>query len=256
MDKERGKVIHMGERISTVYASALKSGCQQCSLSNLCLPLAVSESEIERLEDIVQQGRAIDRGKHVFRQHDPFRSCFAVRSGAVKTYIISDSGEEQITGFYLPGEIIGLDSMSPDGYSCSAKALERSSFCEIPFSKMEELASRIPSLQHHFFQLMSQEIKNSQNLSLLLSKNSAEERIASLLLSLSSRFSRRRLSATQLTLPMPRHDIANYLGLAVETVSRVMTRFQRQGLLESHGREVHLKDIAGLQATAHGTCVK
>ncbi|WP_165857127.1 fumarate/nitrate reduction transcriptional regulator Fnr [Marinobacter sp. JSM 1782161] len=242
----------MGERISTLRASALKSGCQHCSLSNLCLPLAVSDTEIERLEDIVQQGRAIDRGKHVFRQRDPFRSCFAVRSGAVKTYIISGSGEEQITGFYLPGEIIGLDSMTEDGYSCSAKALERSSLCEIPFDKMEELAARIPSLQHHFFQLMSREIKNGQNLSLLLSKNSAEERIASLLLSLSSRFSRRRLSATQLSLPMPRHDIANYLGLAVETVSRVMTRFHRQGLIESHGREVSLLDIAGIQAIAHG----
>ncbi|MEQ5836846.1 fumarate/nitrate reduction transcriptional regulator Fnr [Marinobacter sp. NFXS9] len=246
----------MGERISTLRASALKTSCQECSLSNLCLPLAVSENEIERLEDVVQQGRTIDRGKHVFRQKDPFKACYAVRSGAVKTYIIADSGEEQITGFYLPGEIIGLDSMGPEGYSCSAKALERSSFCEIPFNRLEELATRIPSLQHHFFQLMSQEIKNSHNLSLLLSKNSAEERIATLLLSLSSRFSRRRLSATNLILPMPRHDIANYLGLAVETVSRVMTRFQRQGLIDSHGREVTLQDIDGLQAVAHGGCQK
>ena len=246
----------MAERISSIAATgALNPSCTRCSLSNLCLPLAVSKDEIDRLEDVVQQGKTVSKGGHIFEQHDPFRSCYAVRSGAIKTYMVSEDGEEQVTGFYLPGEIIGLDSMNADAYSCSARALDRTSVCEIPFEKLEDLATKIPSLQHHFFHLMSKEIQDSQQLSMLLSKNSAEERIASLLLSLSSRFHRRRLSSTQFRLPMPRNDIANYLGLAVETVSRVMTRFQNQKLIEAQGREITLLDLDGLQGLVkHNRC--
>ncbi len=246
----------MGERISSIAAtSALNPSCTRCSLSNLCLPLAVSKDEIDRLEDVVQQGKTVNKGGHIFEQHQAFRSCYAVRSGAIKTYMVSEDGEEQVTGFYLPGEIIGLDSMNAEVYSCSARALDRTSVCEIPFEKLEELATKIPSLQHHFFHLMSKEIQDSQQLSMLLSKNSAEERIASLLLSLSSRFRRRRLSATQFRLPMPRNDIANYLGLAVETVSRVMTRFQNQKLIDVQGREISLMNVDGLQELVkHSRC--
>ncbi|ARU55170.1 cAMP-binding protein - catabolite gene activator and regulatory subunit of cAMP-dependent protein kinase [Oleiphilus messinensis] len=225
----------------------LPSSCNTCSLSNLCLPIAVTQNDISQLEDIIKQGKIIDRGEHIFSEHTPFRSCFAVRSGSIKTYVVSEEGEEQVTGFYLPGEIIGMDSMNTDAYSCSAKALEKSSVCEIPFDRFETLATQIPTLQHHFFQLMSKEIKESRQLSMLLSKNTAEERIASLLLSLSERFKRRKLSPTQFRLPMPRNDIGNYLGLAVETVSRVFTRFQKSGLITVQGREVTINDLDKLK---------
>lgn len=238
----------MGERISASDgSSALSPSCTRCSLSNLCLPLAVSHEEIDRLENIVQQGRTLDKGEHIFQQYLPFRSCFAVRSGAIKTYISNSEGSEQITGFYLPGEIIGLDSVNTENYSCSAQALERTSVCEIPFSKVDELAAKIPSLQHHFFHLMSQEIQDSQQLSVLLSRYSADERIVSLLLSLSSRYRRRRLSPTKFRLPMSRGDIGNYLGLAVETVSRILSRLNQEKLIELNGREIVLNDIEGLQ---------
>lgn len=227
--------------------SALKASCHQCSLSNLCLPLALEDNDLDRLEDIVRQGRVFDRGEHIFDQSTPFRSCFAVRSGAVKTSIVTESGEEQVTGFYLPGELIGLDSMSDNHYACTARALERTNVCEFPVDKLEELTVKLPDLQHHLYYLMSQEIRNSHQLALLLSKNTAEERIAALLLSLSSRFQRRRLSGTRFSLPMPRNDIANFLGLAVETVSRVFTRFQQQGLIKARGREVELQDLEALQ---------
>jgi CRP/FNR family transcriptional regulator len=171
-----------------------------------------------------------------------------VRSGAFKTYIVSEDGEEQVTGFYLPGEIIGMDSTNTEFYSCSAKALEKSNVCEIPFVQFEDLATKIPTLQHHFFQLMSKEIRESRQLSMLLSKNTAEERIASLLISLSERFKRRKLSPLQFRLPMPRNDIGNYLGLAVETVSRVFTRFQKTGIISVQGREIILNDIESLKA--------
>jgi len=236
----------MGQRISTNAQGGLSPSCNQCSLSNLCLPIAVEQDDLYRLEEVVNQGRIVDRGELVFRQNDPFKSCFAVRGGAIKTYIVSKDGEEQVTGFYLPGEIIGLDSVNTDYYSCSAKALERSSLCEIPLDRLEELATRIPSLQQHFFQLMSREIQNSQQLSMLLGRKTAEERLASLLLSLSTRFHRRRLSPTHFRLPMARNDMANYLGLAVETVSRVLTRFQKQGLVNFQGRDCTLENIDGL----------
>jgi len=227
--------------------SPLNRGCNECSLSQLCLPIAVNQEEIDRLEDIIKQGRILNRGEYIFKQGTPFASCFAVRSGAIKTYSLSEEGEEQVNGFYLPGEIIGLDSINTNSYSCSAKALERTSVCEIPLDKLESLATQIPTLQHHFFQLMSREIQESRQLSMLLSKNTAEERIASLLLNLSSRFKRRKLSSTEFRLPMPRNDIGNYLGLAVETVSRVFTRFQNKGYITVQGREVTINDLEALQ---------
>lgn len=235
---------------ATSRTAALKRSCETCSLSSLCLPLAVDEKDLAQLEDIVQQGRAYQRGESIFRQNGPAKSFFAVRSGAIKTSMVTANGEEQVTGFYLPGELIGLDSLSGRGYACTARALEHSSVCELPIDQLEGLSRKLPALQHHFLTLMSQEIQNGQHLSLLLSKNSAEERIASLLLSLSTRFRRRKLSSTRFQLPMPRADIANFLGLAVETVSRVMTRFQQTGLIQTKGRELELLNPDSLQHVA------
>lgn len=251
----------MSEKIAAVDTqptSGIHQSCFQCSLSNLCIPIAVNKDEIDRLEDLIKQGKTISRGDHIFKEHSPFKSLFAVRSGAIKTYSVTEDGEEQVTGFYLPGEIIGLDSTNTDSYSCSAKALERASVCEIPFSQLETLATKIPTLQHHFFSLMSKEIQGSRQLTMLLSKNTAEERIASLLLSLSSRFRLRKLSGTHFRLPMPRNDISNYLGLAVETVSRVFTRFQKSGLISVQGREIVLEDMDALVEIVknHGKCMK
>lgn len=241
----------MGERISSSEEvgsdTTPSSSCTRCSLSKLCLPLAVSRDEIDQLDDIVQQGRTLKKGEHAFSQHMPFRSCFAIRSGAIKTFIASEEGDEQITGFYLPGEIIGLDSVNADRYSCSACALERSSVCEIPFDKVDELGARVPSLQHHFFHLMSREIQDSQHLSVLLSRYSADERVVSFLLSLSSRFRRRRLSPSRFRLPMSRGDMGNYLGLAVETVSRILSRLHSDGHIVLEGREVSIPDLEKLQ---------
>ncbi|MGM0571080.1 fumarate/nitrate reduction transcriptional regulator Fnr [Marinobacter sp.] len=233
-------------------SSISKSSCQHCSLSNLCLPLALDSNDMNRLDEVVNRDRIFNRGEQVFTQSTPFRSCFAVKSGAIKTSVITESGDEQITGFFMPGELVGLDSMSDDIHASTAKALERTSVCEIPVEQLEQLAHTLPGLQHHMFHLMSQEIRNSHQLSVLLSKNTAEERIAALLLSLSSRFQRRKLSPTHFNLPMARNDIANFLGLAVETVSRVFTRFQNQGLIRARGRDIELVDLEALQTMALG----
>lgn len=237
----------MAREIKLKLAPALKASCHTCSLSNLCLPLAVEENQLDRLEDIVEQGHIYNRGEHIFDQDTPFRSCLAVRGGAIKTSIITENGSEQVTGFFLPGELVGLDSLGGERYACTAKALERTSVCKFPTEKLEELTRAMPELQHHMYQLMSREIQGSHQLAMLLSKNSAEERIAALLLSLSSRFQRRRMSGTKFSLPMARSDIANFLGLAVETVSRVFTRFQNQGIIRTQGREVELLDTEALR---------
>ncbi|RMF14133.1 MAG: fumarate/nitrate reduction transcriptional regulator Fnr [Gammaproteobacteria bacterium] len=237
----------MGQRIAST-ATALSNDCAHCNLGKLCMPIAVSSEELEQLNDVIQQGRVFDRGDHIFYQDDAFTSCFAVKSGSIKTYTVSEDGEEQVTGFYLPGEILALDSVSMDRYTSCAVALERSSVCEIPLEKLEQLASVIPSLQHHFFQLMSQEIRGSRELAVMLSRNSAEERLASMFVALSKRNERRHLSPYQFRLPMARADLGNYLGLAVETVSRLLTRFAKQGLMDVRGREVTIHDLEGLKA--------
>jgi|TARA_R100000656_G_scaffold117629_1_gene91067 CRP/FNR family transcriptional regulator, anaerobic regulatory protein len=216
--------------------------CNQCSLSPICLPLAVAPDQLEELDRIMQRGRPLKRGEHLFRAADDFHAVYAVRSGALKTYAVSDDGDEQVTGFYLPGEIVGMDGISTARHLSNAKALETATVCEIPFHRLEDLSQRIPSLQHHFFGLMSNEIRADRELHMLLSKKSADDRVASLLLSLAARQQRRGLSAKRFRLPMSRYDIANYLGLAVETVSRIFTRFQQQKALWVDGREVEILD--------------
>lgn len=144
--------------------------CNQCSLSPICLPLAVAPDQLEELDRIMQRGRPLKRGEHLFRAADDFHAVYAVRSGALKTYAVSDDGDEQVTGFYLPGEIVGMDGISTARHLSNAKALETATVCEIPFHRLEDLSQRIPSLQHHFFGLMSNEIRADRELHMLLSK--------------------------------------------------------------------------------------
>lgn len=225
--------------------------CGNCRLGSICLPLALEADDILKLDEIVQRGRPLQKNEHLYREGDEFSSVFAVRSGAIKAYRITGDGQEQVTGFYFPGEILGMDGISKDHYACSAKALETSAVCEIPFNRLEELSAQMPSLQRHFFQLMSQEITSDQQLITLLSKNSAEERVASLLISISTRNARRKLSKTHFRLPMSRTDIGNFLGLTVETVSRVISRFNKQGLIEVESKEITLLDLEGLKQVAN-----
>lgn len=216
--------------------------CSECALNPVCLPPAVDEQQLEELDTIIQRSKPIRRGDHIFREKEQFQAIYAVRSGAVKAYTTQAGGEEQVTGFYLPGEIVGMDAIGQGTHMSSAIALETTSICAIPFQSFEGLTGKIPTLQHHFFKLMSNEIQGDQQLMLLLSKRTAEERIASMLLSLSARHKRRRLSESQFRLPMSRSDIGNYLGLAVETVSRIFTRFQQLEVLSVSGKEITILD--------------
>lgn len=225
--------------------------CGNCRLNAICLPIALEETDVERLDQIIQRGRPIQKNEHIYRQDDNFYSVYAVRSGAIKAYHITDDGSEQVTGFYLPGEIFGMDGIAMNRHTSSARALETSSVCEIPFQSLGELSQKIPNLQRHFFQLMGQEIAQDQVLLTLLSKNTAEQRIATLLLSISARNRRRGLSSSQYRLPMSRTDIGNYLGLTVETVSRVLSRLHKQELIRVDNKEIELLNETGLGTIAN-----
>ncbi len=225
--------------------------CGNCRLNSICLPLALESDDIQLLDDIIQRSKPLQKAQHLYREGDDFQSVYAVRSGTLKAYKTTDDGREQVTGFYFPGEILGMDGISNNSHASSAKALETAAVCEIPFTSLEKLSSVMPNLQRHFFQLMSREITEDQLLITLLSKNSADERVAALLLSISSRNARRKLSATQFRLPMSRVDIGNYLGLTVETVSRVFSRMQKMEILRVDNKEIEILDLGGVKTIAN-----
>ena len=226
--------------------------CQDCTLATLCLPLSLNMEDINSLDEIVKRGRPLKKGEFLFRQGDVFDSVFAVRSGALKTFSLSDNGEEQITGFHLPSELVGLSGMDTEAYPVSAQALETTSVCEIPFERLDELSILLPQLRRQLMRVMSREIRDDKQMMLLLSKKTADERIATFLVNLSARFRARGFSPNQFRLAMSRNEIGNYLGLAVETVSRVFTRFQQNQLLEAEGKSVHILDPIELCALAGG----
>ena len=221
--------------------------CASCRLSELCLPLALNKSEIHKLDAIVERNRPLTKGDHLYRQSDEFKSVYAVRSGSFKSYFLSNSGKSRVTGFYLLGDIIGMDGIASNKYANSTSALEHSSICKIPFSQLGKLSREQPSLQHHFFAIMGNEITKDQQVHTLLSSYSAEERTASFLLGLSSRYARVSLSPTRFLLSMTRGDIGEYLGLTVETVSRIFTSLQKKRLISADNREIELLDIKSLR---------
>lgn len=231
----------------------IRVACKNCTLSTLCLPMGLTAEDVDRLDNIIKRSRPLHRGDHLFRSGERFRSLYVVKTGSVKTYAPSEEGGEQVLGFHLPGELIGLDAIEREAHACSAKVLETSAICEVPFSRLEELSGAIPSLQHQLFRLLSKEISQDSEMLLLLGKKSAEERLAAFLLGLSSRLHKRGLSPTDFYLSMSRHEIGNYLGLAVETVSRLFTRFQDEKLLIVDRKHVQLLDLDGLDDVMRGT---
>lgn len=226
----------------------IRVACKNCTLSTLCLPMGLAPEDVERLDDIVKRTKPLHRGDYLFRSGEGFRSLYVVKTGSVKSYAPSEEGGEQVLGFHLPGEIIGLDAIGTEVHACSARVLETSAICELPFSRLEELTVTIPSLQHQMYRLLSKEISHDTEMLLLLGKKNAEERLAAFLVNMSKRLHRRGLSPTDFHLSMSRHEIGNYLGLAVETVSRLFTRFQEEELLKVDRKHVQLLDLAGLEA--------
>lgn len=234
-------------RKDIVELSKLKISCEACSLHELCLPRGLEREELRRLEEIVKRPASLQRGDHLFRPGDSLDALYAVRSGSFKTYLPTDDGDEQILGFHLPGEILGLDAMEHDLHTCAAVALETTTVCAMPYQSFIDLCGELPGLNKEMRQLIGHELAGEHVQLLLLGKRSAEERLAAFLLSLSARLSARGYSDRDFNLSMSRHDIGNYLGLAVETVSRLFTHFQDEGLLTVDRRHIQLHDLDRLR---------
>ncbi|GJM04670.1 MAG: transcriptional activator protein anr [marine bacterium B5-7] len=230
----------------------IKATCSNCNLHELCLPRGLKVDDLEKLEIVVKGSRPKEKGKHIFRADEPFESFYAVRTGSVKVYILNESGEEQIIGFYFPGEIIGLDAIEHHRHTCTAVTLETTTYCSLPYEKINDICKQVPELQNQMFRLLSREISNENQLLLTINKRSAEERIATFLISLSSRFEKLGYSSKEFNLPMSRQEIGNYLGLTIETVSRLFSRFQRNGLVKINRKAISLENLPALHAICDG----
>jgi CRP/FNR family transcriptional regulator len=229
----------------------LKTACSSCSLREICLPIGLTRSQVEELDELVYTRRKLKRGAALYTAGDAFDTLYAIRNGFFKTSVVSEGGQGQITGFQMAGEILGLDGIGTDRYGCDAIALEDSDVCVIPFSRLEELARQIPPLQSNFHRLMSREIAHDHSVMMMLGSMRADEKLAAFLLNLSERFTARGYSPSEFILRMTREEIGSYLGLKLETVSRIFSKFQEDGLLSVQQKHVHLAHVDGLKGRVH-----
>jgi CRP/FNR family transcriptional regulator len=228
-------------------AQNLKVACSNCNLRELCLPVGFSADELGRLDGLVKTRRRVKQGDQLFNDGDTFTSLFAVRTGFFKTSITTDDGREQVTGFQMAGEIVGLDGIVNDQHTCNAVALEDADVCVMPFSNVEELSREFPVLQRNVHKFMSREIVRENEVMMLLGNMRAEERLAAFLLNLVQRLHTRGFSQSELILRMTREEIGSYLGMKLETVSRTFSKFSDQGIIEIKQRHVHIKDAEALK---------
>lgn len=221
--------------------------CASCNMRELCLPAGLCPEDMERIEGLVYARRRIKRGETLFGAGDAFGSIYAIRAGFFKTSVIDGEGREQVTGFCMSGELLGLDGLGTGRYNGTAIALEDSEACVLPFALVEELSHDIRPLQRQLHAVLSREIVRDHGVMMLLGSMRAEERLATFLLNLSKRFVRRGYSASDFHLRMTREEIGSYLGLKLETVSRLFSAFQKDGLIEVQQKHVRIHDIEGLE---------
>ena len=225
----------------------LKTHCATCSMRELCLPGGLSSDEMRQIDALVGLRTKLKKSDTLYRAGEPFAALYAIRLGSLKTTLLSEDGREQVSGYHMMGDIIGLDGIGTDRHGCQAIALEDTEICVLPFERIEELARNLPSLQHNLHQFLSREIARDHNIMLLLGSMRAEERLAVFLLNLAERYRCRGYSSTEFVLRMTREEIGSYLGLKLETVSRLFSRFHEVGLIQVQGRAVKLLDPSALK---------
>jgi CRP/FNR family transcriptional regulator len=237
----------------TFRLDPFKVACSGCNLRELCLPVGMSDEQLQRLDAIVATRRTITRGESLFHAGDAFSSLYAIRTGFFKTCVSSEDGRDQVTGFQMAGELLGLDGIGTDRHTCDAVALEDSQVCVIGFHQLEDLSRDLSDLQRHFHRIMSREIVRDHGVMLLLGSMRAEERLAAFLLNLTQRLRTRGFSGSSLVLRMTREEIGSYLGLKLETVSRTFSKFQDDGILDVKQRQIHVLNPEALQALVNGS---
>jgi CRP/FNR family transcriptional regulator len=233
----------------------IEVNCQHCTLADLCLPQGMDQDDLNKLDNIVTRKPPYHRGDHLFRPGHNSHALFAVHSGALKSYCITEDGEEQVLSFILPGELTGMDGLAGGHYTSASVALETSSVCELPFDELNKLCSQLPGMHEQIMRIAGKEITSDQQMLMLLGKRNAEERLASFILGLSLRYKQRGLSPMEFYLPMSRQDIGNYLGLAIETVSRLFARFQDEGILAVDRKLVTIRRLEGLNSMVD-SCIR
>ena len=228
--------------------------CSSCNMRELCLPQGLCAADIQRFENVVYVRRRLKRGEALFATGDEFKAVYAVRSGFFKTSLVDGEGREQVTGFFMGGELLGMDGLGAGRYNGAAIALEDSEVCVLPYSLIEKMAAETPALQRRLHTVLAREIMRDHGVMMLLGSMRAEERLATFLLNLSKRFTARGFSPSEFHLRMTREELGSYLGLKLETVSRLFSRFHEDGLIEVQQKHVRILDAAGLEqilATRH-----
>ncbi|MCL4147489.1 UNVERIFIED_CONTAM: hypothetical protein GTU68_057614 [Idotea baltica] len=232
---------------STTPIRSINNACQVCHAKKICVSACLKEEELIKFDRIVNHQTPIHKGDRLFLAGENLNSIFVLHSGSVKTYIESSDGDNQITGFHMPGDVIGIHGLFNKIHTDTVEALETSSVCELKFSHYEDLAEEFPEVRTEIMQHIFREMTHEQEHLLILGKMSSERRIAYFLLDLSSRLSEHNLSPKRINLSMTRREVGNYLSLAVETVSRILTRFQTRGIIEIDRRSILIKDKQRLE---------
>lgn len=225
----------------------LRTHCLTCSVRELCLPVGLTTDEMKQVDGLVTHRARLKKYEPLYRAGEPFHALYAVRVGSLKATLLAEDGREQVAGFLLPGEILGLDGVGTNHHQAAAIALEETEVCVLPFANVQGLARSLPALQQNLHQIMSKEIARDQGMMLLLGSMHSEERLAMFLLNLAERHRHRGYSSTEFVLRMTREEIGSYLGLKLETVSRLFSRFQTGGLIQVQGRTVKLLDPIALK---------
>jgi len=215
-------------------------------MRELCIPKSLNDKEMFKLDAIIERASPTQKGERLFKPQDPLTALYAIRSGSVKSYNLSDEGDDQVTAFHFGGEVLGLDAISVGHHTSFATALETSMICKIPYQALTALASRCPSLHKKLLRMLSYEIRTVQNIVLLHANKNSEQRLAHFINSLSEEYALRGFSSSEFKLSMSRTDIASFLGLTVETISRLLSRFQKQGLITVSAKYVMILDMPAI----------
>lgn len=240
----------MEESLQNIHTLHVKQACTGCRVRRLCLPVSLDNTAVQTLAQLVKRRAPLKRGEHLYHSGDRFTSLYAIQVGSLKTYGITLEGTVQVTGFHLSGELVGMDAIDNLVHPCSAVALENTWVCELPFNQLETLALQVPSLQHEIMRLMSRQIRDESNALMMMGKVSAEVRLVRFLRNLHQRMRKRLGNIDEIHLPMTREDIANYLGLTPETVSRVFTRLRSEGIITVRNRRLKFVNMRAVEQLA------
>lgn len=231
---------------ATSVRTRAATNCSSCAMHALCMPQGLTQPETERMEALISTSRTVRSGESLYRANDSFQSIYAVRAGSFKTVVMHLDGREQVTGFSIAGDMLGLDGVCSGQHSCNALAIEDSNVCIIPFHLLEAMCREVKTMQQHVHRLMGGEIVREATLMMLLGTMSADQRVAAFLLNLSGKLKSRGYSPAEFHLRMTREEIGSYLGMKLETVSRMFSKFQKDGLVDTHGKQIRILDMEGL----------